>query len=62
MTRILCVPSIPFPPCFVNIVYSVFVHFPQVAVDETNHRDCNHTFASLARDDPNPYVEWGYRL
>ena len=28
----------------------------QVAVDETNHRDCNHTFASMARDDPNPYV------
>lgn len=28
----------------------------QVAVDETNHRDVNHTFASMARDDPNPYV------
>ena len=23
----------------------------QVAVDETNHRDVNHTFASMARDD-----------
>ena len=31
-------------------------HFPQVAADETNHRDVNHTFASMARDDPNPYV------
>ena len=29
---------------------------PQVAADETNHRDVNHTFASMARDDPNPYV------
>jgi len=28
----------------------------QVAADETNHRDVNHTFASMARDDPNPYV------
>ena len=28
----------------------------QVAVDETNHRDVNHTFASMASDDPNPYV------
>jgi len=28
----------------------------QVAVDETNHRDTNHTFASMARDDPNPYI------
>merc|ERR1711881_322983 len=28
----------------------------QVAVDETNHRDVNRTFASMARDDPNPYV------
>ena len=29
----------------------------QVAADETNHRDVNHTFASMARDDPNPYVQ-----
>ena len=29
----------------------------QVAADETNHRDVNHTFASLARDDVNPYVQ-----
>lgn len=28
----------------------------QVAADETNHRDVNHTFASMARNDPNPYV------
>jgi hypothetical protein len=28
----------------------------QVAVDETNHRDVNHTFASMSRDDVNPYV------
>ena len=31
-------------------------HSAQVAADETNHRDVNHTFASMARDDPNPYV------
>jgi len=24
--------------------------------DETHHRDVNHTFASMASDDPNPYV------
>ena len=28
----------------------------QVAVDETNHRDVNHTFADMASDDPNPFV------
>jgi len=28
----------------------------QVATDETNHRDVNHTFASMARTDPNPFV------
>jgi hypothetical protein len=28
----------------------------QVAADETNHRDVNHTFASMSRDDVNPYV------
>ena len=28
----------------------------QVAVDETNHRDVNHTFASMDPKDPNPYV------
>jgi len=28
----------------------------QIAADETNHRDVNHTFASLATTDPNPYV------
>ena len=27
-----------------------------MGVDETNHRDVNHTFASMAYDDPNPYV------
>jgi hypothetical protein len=25
--------------------------------DECNHRDVNHTFATMATDDPNPYVE-----
>ena len=30
---------------------------PQVAVDETNHRDVNHTFASMARDQANPFVQ-----
>lgn len=25
--------------------------------DECNHRDVNHTFASMASDDPNPFVE-----
>ena len=29
----------------------------QVAVDETNHRDVNHTFASMAHNEVNPYVE-----
>ena len=29
----------------------------QVAADETNHRDVNHTFASMESDDPNPYVQ-----
>jgi hypothetical protein len=29
----------------------------QVAADETNHRDVNHTFALLARDDPNPFLK-----
>mmetsp|Transcript_26219 Transcript_26219/g.48895 ORF Transcript_26219/g.48895 Transcript_26219/m.48895 type:complete len:113 (-) Transcript_26219:282-620(-) len=24
--------------------------------DETNHRDVNHTFATMKNDDPNPYV------
>ena len=28
----------------------------QVGADETNHRDVNHTFASMSRTDPNPYV------
>ena len=28
----------------------------QVAADETNHRDVNHTFASMAQHDVNPYV------
>jgi len=28
-----------------------------VAVDETNHRDVNHTFASMARDQANPFVQ-----
>jgi len=28
----------------------------QVAADETNHRDVNHTFASMAQQDVNPYV------
>jgi hypothetical protein len=28
----------------------------QVAADETNHRDVNHTFASMSRDDVNPYI------
>ena len=28
----------------------------QVAADETNHRDVNHTFASMGRDDVNPHV------
>ena len=27
-----------------------------MGVDETNHRDVNHTFASMARDDANPFV------
>jgi len=27
-----------------------------IFADETNHRDVNHTFASMASDDPNPYV------
>lgn len=31
--------------------------FKQIAADETNHRDVNHTFASLARTDPNPYIQ-----
>lgn len=30
--------------------------FQQIAADETNHRDVNHTFASMARTDPNPFV------
>merc|ERR1719356_2401176 len=25
--------------------------------DESNHRDVNHTFATMKSDDPNPYVE-----
>jgi hypothetical protein len=25
--------------------------------DESNHRDVNHTFATMASDDPNPFVE-----
>jgi len=24
--------------------------------DETHHRDCNHTFASMESDDPNPFI------
>jgi len=28
----------------------------QIAVDETNHRDVNHTFAEMAWTDPNPHV------
>ena len=28
----------------------------QVAADETNHRDVNHTFASMSQNDVNPYV------
>jgi len=24
--------------------------------DESNHRDVNHTFATMASDDPNPFV------
>jgi len=28
----------------------------QIALDETNHRDVNHTFAELAWTDPNPHV------
>jgi len=28
----------------------------QIAVDESMHRDVNHTFAGLAQDDPNPHV------
>lgn len=28
----------------------------QIAADETSHRDVNHTFASMASSDPNPYV------
>ena len=28
-----------------------------MAVDETNHRDVNHTFASMAHDEVNPYVQ-----
>jgi hypothetical protein len=28
-----------------------------IAADETNHRDVNHTFADMKDDDPNPYVE-----
>merc|ERR1712166_390498 len=27
-----------------------------IAADETNHRDVNHTFAGMPCDDPNPYV------
>jgi hypothetical protein len=29
----------------------------QIAVDETMHRDVNHTFADMATTDPNPFVE-----
>jgi len=25
--------------------------------DESNHRDVNHTFATMASDDPNPFVQ-----
>lgn len=25
--------------------------------DETHHRDCNHTFADMESDDPNPFLE-----
>ena len=28
----------------------------QIALDETNHRDVNHTFAEMAWTDPNPHV------
>ena len=35
---------------------TMFEVIQQVAVDETNHRDVNHTFASMSRDDVNPYV------
>jgi len=28
----------------------------QIAVDETNHRDVNHTFAGMERDKKNPYI------
>ena len=28
----------------------------QIAVDEANHRDVNHTFAEMAWTDPNPHV------
>lgn len=33
-----------------------FAVIKQVAADETNHRDVNHTFASMAQNDVNPYV------
>jgi len=29
----------------------------QLFADETNHRDVNHTFATMESDDPNPFVE-----
>jgi len=29
----------------------------QICADESHHRDVNHSFASMSRDDPNPYLE-----
>jgi len=29
----------------------------QIAADEAHHRDINHTFASMATDDPSPFIK-----
>lgn len=55
--------------CFQMLASLLFRHFSSsvwhgdftcyacaAQADETNHRDVNHTFASMARTDPNPYV------
>lgn len=59
VVRTVCVLSIDLSLCvFVYWIVCACSLWSQLAIrrDEANHRDVNHTFASLAADDTNPFV------